>query len=69
MGKLSSLMTKAVKFQLLQNYQKRKEGTPYYYVFDILSYKGKNVTELTLLERKKILRILLAGKKDFEYSL
>lgn len=46
-------------FQMLQNYSKRKEGTPFYYVFDILSYNGKDLTSLPLIERKKILHQLL----------
>lgn len=50
-------------FQLMQNYYKKKEGTPYYYVFDILSLNEKNLTKLPLLERKKILKKLLRGKK------
>jgi len=36
--------------------QKRKRGHPlYYYVFDVLAYKGKDVRKLTLSERKKLL--------------
>ena len=50
-------------FQLLQNYQRRKVGTPYYYLFDILSYEGKDLTSLPLLERKKILQKLLKSAK------
>jgi bifunctional non-homologous end joining protein LigD len=46
-------------FQMLQNYQKEKKGIPLYYVFDILSYQGKDLTKLPLLERKKILHQLL----------
>ncbi len=46
-------------FQMLQNYSKRKEGTPFYYVFDILSYNDKDLTSLPLIERKKILHQLL----------
>ena len=47
------------QFQLLQNYQKTREGTPYYYLFDILSLNGKDLTQLPLIERKKILKRLL----------
>lgn len=46
-------------FQMLQNYLNRKEGNPLYYVFDILSYNGKDLTHLPLIERKKILHQLL----------
>ncbi len=46
-------------FQLLQNYQKSQEGIPYYYIFDLLSYKGKDLTSLPLMERKSILQKIL----------
>jgi bifunctional non-homologous end joining protein LigD len=57
-------------FQLLQNYPKEKIGTPYYYLFDILSYKGKDLTHLPLLDRKKILKLLLKSSslKNLRYS-
>lgn len=48
-------------FQKLQNLQNAKNYTPCYCVFDILSYNNKNLTHLTLLERKEILRRLLAA--------
>jgi bifunctional non-homologous end joining protein LigD len=51
------------QFQLLQNYQRHKEGTPYYYVFDILSFEGRDLTSLPLIDRKKILKKLLSGSK------
>lgn len=50
-------------FQLLQNYQKTKSGTPYYYLFDILSYNDKDLTELPLLQRKTLLKKLLSRTK------
>jgi len=46
-------------FQLLQNYQKTGEGTLKYYVFDLLNLDGHDTTELTLLERKELLKMLL----------
>lgn len=46
-------------FQLLQNYQRRKVGSPVYYVFDLLSYQGKDLRHLTLMERRQILKQLL----------
>lgn len=49
-------------FQLLQNYLKTHD-TPYYYVFDILFYNGKDLRDLPLVERKKILSRLI-GKKQ-----
>jgi len=51
------------KFQLLQNYQKRKEGTPYYYVFDTLSLNGKDLTGFPLVDRKKTLQKFLKSAK------
>ena len=51
------------QFQLLQNYQRRKEGTPYYYLFDILSFEGRDLTKLPLLDRKKILKRLLSKSR------
>lgn len=47
-------------FQLLQNFQKTGIGTLKYYVFDILNLDGHNTTALTLIERKQLLKILLA---------
>jgi bifunctional non-homologous end joining protein LigD len=46
-------------FQLLQNYQKTKKGTIYYYLFDILSLNGKDLRSLPLIKRKEILKKLL----------
>lgn len=53
-------------FQLLQNYQKQKIGTPYYYLFDILSYNGQNLTDTPLVNRKEILKKLLKQRR-FKY--
>lgn len=50
-------------FQLLQNYQRTQEGTPYYYLFDILSYQGKDLRHLPLIERREILSRLLKKYK------
>ena len=47
-------------FQLLQN----KEGTAYYYLFDILSFEGRDLTKLPLTDRKKILKKLLSGSRN-----
>jgi bifunctional non-homologous end joining protein LigD len=46
-------------FQLLQNYIKTKKGTLKYYVFDIMNLDGNDVSELSLLERKELLKLLL----------
>lgn len=72
-------------FQLLQNYIKTKKGNLKYYVFDLLSLDGNPVTELSLLERKELLKILFnkyafsntfysehiteKGKEQFELAL
>ena len=45
-------------FQLLQNYMKTGIGNLKYYVFDLLNLDGNLITELSLLERKELLKIL-----------
>lgn len=55
-------------FQLLQNYRQSGEGNLIYYVFDILSYEGKNLTSIPLLERKKILHKVLPKVSNIKYS-
>lgn len=45
-------------FQLLQNYLKTGIGNLKYYVFDLLNLDGNLVTELSLLDRKELLKIL-----------
>lgn len=46
-------------FELIQGYKRTQEGTPVYYVFDILYLNGRDLTSLKLLERKKILAKVL----------
>lgn len=46
-------------FQLMQNYQKTKQGALAYYVFDLLYKDGEDLRSLPLLERKKILKNVL----------
>ncbi|MHC0447562.1 DNA ligase D [Flavobacterium sp. 3-218] len=46
------------EFQLLQNYMKTGIGNLKYYVFDLLNLDGNLITELSLLERKELLKIL-----------
>ncbi len=48
------------QFQLLQ----RNEGTAHYYLFDILSFEGKDLTRLPLIDRKKILKKLLSAVRS-----
>ncbi|SHG29608.1 DNA ligase D [Flavobacterium defluvii] len=45
-------------FQMLQNYLKTGIGNLKYYVFDLLNLDGNLITELSLLERKELLKIL-----------
>ncbi len=45
-------------FQMLQNYLKTGNGNLKYYVFDLLNLDGNDLTELSLLERKELLKIL-----------
>ncbi|MBF4507877.1 DNA ligase D [Flavobacterium sp. JLP] len=51
-------------FQLLQNYLKTGIGNLKYYVFDLLNLDGNLVTDLPLLDRKELLKILF-NKYDF----
>lgn len=49
------------QFQLMQNYQKTGKGDIAYYIFDILYKDGEDLRELPLIERKGILKSLLAS--------
>ena len=52
-------------FQLLQNYLKQgKETNLVYYVFDILWYEGRDLTQLPLVERKQLLESILPADND-----
>ncbi len=55
------LLDKAGKphFQLLQNYQKTREGTPIYYIFDLLYLDGQDLRRTPLIDRKNLLKELL----------
>lgn len=46
-------------FQLLQQYQLKGTGVLKYYVFDILNIDGNDTRQLSLLERKELLKMLL----------
>lgn len=50
-------------FQMLQNYIKSAHGTLKYYVFDILNLDGNDTTQLPLLKRKELLKLLLQSQK------
>jgi bifunctional non-homologous end joining protein LigD len=43
----------------LQNWRSEADGELFYYVFDILWYEGKNLTQLPLIDRKAILKAVL----------
>jgi len=53
-------------FQLLQNYEESHKGNPDYYLFDILSFKGKDLRQLPLKDRREFLKELL-GKYKFKH--
>lgn len=47
------------QFQLMQNYLNSKQGNLTYYVFDILFLDGKDLRNIPLIDRKKILKELI----------
>ena len=57
-------------FQSLQAFQKTGKGILKYYVFDILQLDGHDTTQLTLIERKQLLEMLIenANLKNVIYS-
>jgi bifunctional non-homologous end joining protein LigD len=54
-------------FQKLQLYSENTHLPIIYYVFDILSYKGKDLTDLPLLERKALLQKVLPKNNVIRY--
>ncbi len=55
-------------FQLLQHYDSDSDHPILYYVFDVLSINETSTTDLTLLERKKLLKKLLKANDVIKYS-
>lgn len=55
-------------FQKLQQYGYYKNLSLVYYVFDCLAVKGKSITHLPLVERKKILKSLLPKSNIIRYA-
>jgi bifunctional non-homologous end joining protein LigD len=55
-------------FQKLQQYGENPTLPLLYYVFDCLSYQGKDITDLPLLERKKIAKSLVPKNSVIRYS-
>jgi bifunctional non-homologous end joining protein LigD len=56
------------RFQYLQNWQKYHEGELAYYAFDLLWLDGYDVTQVPLIERKKILRQIIPPAQPIRYS-
>jgi bifunctional non-homologous end joining protein LigD len=55
-------------FQMLQNYQKTKSGHLLYYVFDLLHFRGHDVTGLPLIRRKELLKKVLPSSPKIKFS-
>ncbi len=55
-------------FQKLQHYEDNTQYLICYYVFDLLSLDGKDTTELTLTNRKKLLKQLIKQHTVVKYS-
>jgi bifunctional non-homologous end joining protein LigD len=54
-------------FQMLQNYQKSGNGYLLYYVFDLLYYRGHDLTNLSLLRRKELLKKILPSSPKIKF--
>ncbi len=55
-------------FQKLQNYDVSNDPNLVYYIFDILYLNGKDLTNLSLIDRKKILREILPENHHLRFS-
>lgn len=51
-------------FQAMQNYQRDKKGHLHYCIFDLLYWKGKDLRDTPLIERKALLEKILKKSKD-----
>jgi bifunctional non-homologous end joining protein LigD len=60
--------TGKANFGSLQNWRSEADGDLVYYVFDILWYKGFDLTELPLVDRKAILKHILPSNKTILIS-
>ena len=56
------------RFQYLQNWQKYQQGELVYYLFDLLWMDGYDLTQLSLVERKKILQQIIPASNVIRYS-
>lgn len=64
-GEILVLNDKGISnFAELQNWRSEADGELVYYVFDLLWYKGKDLTGLTLLQRQDILKSILPQDDD-----
>ena len=55
-------------FQMLQNYGRSGKGHLLYYVFDLLYFKGRDITNLPLLRRKELLEQILPPDPKIKFS-
>lgn len=55
-------------FEQLQNYGKSGSGHLFYYVFDLLHFKGHDLTGLPLLRRKELLKNILPSLPKIRFS-
>ena len=55
-------------FQMLQDYQKSGKGHLLYYVFDLLHFRGHDLTNLPLLRRKELLKKILPPDLKIKFS-
>ena len=55
-------------FQKIQHYDDNTDFPLCYYVFDLLSLDGKDLTHLTLTDRKELLKALLPKNEIIKYS-
>lgn len=55
------------KFQLLQNIASHPRATLVYFVFDLLELYGRDVRDLPLIERKRLLRHMLKDGRHVRY--
>jgi len=55
-------------FQMLQHYQDSGSGHLLYYVFDLLYFRGHDLTDLPLLRRKELLKKILPSNPRIRFS-
>ena len=55
-------------FQALQHYQDSGSGHLLYYVFDLLYFRGHDLTDLPLLRRKELLKKILPSAPKIRFS-